>query len=116
MSDEHSLDNRDSHANIADPDVYVRGVPHLTFKRLRDAEPVSWWDEDDGPGFWAVTRYDDIVSASHNWKIFSTIPRHSPRGDDRGGTAGPTNLMEMDPPEHTTYRRIVQPPVSRIRK
>ncbi len=110
MSDEHSLDNSDSQANIADPDVYVRGVPHLTFKRLRDAEPVSWWDEDDGPGFWAVTRYDDIVSASHNWKTFSTTRGIRLEEMTEEELRARRTLMEMDPPEHTTYRRIVQPP------
>ena len=110
MSDEHSLDNSDTQANIADPDVYVRGVPHLTFKRLRDAEPVSWWDEDDGPGFWAVTRYDDIVTASHNWKTFSTTRGIRLEEMTEEELRARRTLMEMDPPEHTTYRRIVQPP------
>jgi cytochrome P450 len=104
------FDNEDTHANIADPDVYVRGVPHLTFKRLRDEQPVSWWDEESGSGFWALTRYDDIVNASHNWKVFSTtrgIRLEEMTDEERRAR---TTLMEMDPPEHTTYRRIVQPP------
>ena len=41
-------------------------------QRLRDDDPVSWWAETGGSGFWAVTRYDDIVAASHDWKVFST--------------------------------------------
>lgn len=110
MLNEQVVENPDTHANIADPDVYVNGVPHLTFKRLRDHEPVSWWDEDDGAGFWALTRYDDIVNASHNWKVFSTTRgiRLEEMSDDE--LRARRSLMEMDPPEHTTYRRIVQPP------
>jgi hypothetical protein len=32
-------------ADITSHDTYINGVPHATFKRLRDEEPVSWWDE-----------------------------------------------------------------------
>lgn len=101
---------RARYADIVDPDVYVSGVPHATFKRLREEDPVSWWDEKEGSGFWALTRYEDIVSASQNPKVFS-----SSRGirleemTDEELQARQT-MMEMDPPEHTNYRRIVQPP------
>jgi len=70
MAHDRCPPTRDDRANIADPDVYVHGVPHDTFKRLRDEDPVSWWDEEHGSGFWALTRYDDIVAASHNSKVF----------------------------------------------
>ncbi len=112
MSDERVLENADTHADIADPDVYVRGVPHRTFERLRNDEPVSWWEETGGSGFWAVTRYDDVVSASHDWKTFSTTRgiRLEEMSDEE--LQARRSLMEMDPPEHTTYRRIVQPPFS----
>lgn len=110
MTDDHSLGHPDPHANIADPDVYVRGVPHVAFKRLRDDAPVSWWDEADGSGFWAVTRYDDIVRASHDWKVFSASRGIRLEEMDEEELRARRTLMEMDPPEHTTYRRIVQPP------
>jgi cytochrome P450 len=110
MGAQQPVENADAHADITDPDVFVTGVPHLTFRRLRDDDPVSWWDEDGGSGFWAVTRYSDIVEASHNWKVFSAsrgIRLEEMTGDE---LLARRSLMEMDPPEHTTYRRIVQPP------
>jgi cytochrome P450 len=112
MAPESRFDNEETHANIADPDVYVRGVPHRTFQRLRDEAPVSWWDEADGSGFWAIARYDDIVYASHNSKIFSSSRgiRLEQMTDEE--LLARRSMMEMDPPEHTTYRRIVQPPFS----
>ena len=58
------------HADIVDPDAYTSGVPHATFARLRREEPVSWWDEHDGGrGFWAVTRYDDLLKVSREKPI-----------------------------------------------
>ncbi|MGE0811868.1 MAG: cytochrome P450 [Vicinamibacterales bacterium] len=106
----NSRSNRD--ANILDPDVYVRGVPHATFARLRDEDPVSWWPEADGPGLWAVTRYDDVVAVSHQAQTFSSargIRLEDMRPDE---LAARRTLMELDPPEHTTLRKLVQRPFS----
>jgi cytochrome P450 len=100
------------HLDITDPDVYVQGVPHATFKRLRDEDPVSWWDEKDGAGFWAVTRYNDITEVSRNPQIFSSkkgIRIEDMKPDELEARK---TVMEMDPPEHTAYRRMVQPPFS----
>jgi cytochrome P450 len=104
--------HNETHADIIDPDVYVHGVPHATFKRLRDEDPVSWWDEKDGRGFWVVTRYDDIVNVSKNHKVFSTAKgiRLEDMKDDE--LKARQTMMELDPPEHTSYRRMVQPPFS----
>ena len=58
--------------DIVDPDTYVNGFPHATFERLRRTDPVSWHDEHDGgKGFWAVTRYDDLLQVSRNVETFS---------------------------------------------
>lgn len=112
MFAERTPESDDGRVDIADPDVYTNGVPHRTFKRLRDEEPVSWCAEEGGSGFWAVTRYDDIVHVSHNSKIFSSTRgiRLEEMSDEE--LHARKSLMEMDPPEHTTYRRIVQPPFS----
>jgi cytochrome P450 len=62
MSERIELDLGRDDADIVDPDSYVDGVPYATFERLRTTDPVSWWDEHDGgSGFWAVTRYDDLL-------------------------------------------------------
>ncbi len=98
--------------DITDPDVYVQGVPHATFKRLRDTDPVSWWNETGGAGFWAVTRYNDILEVSKNPQIFSSkkgIRLEDMKPDELEARK---TVMEMDPPEHTAYRRMVQPPFS----
>ena len=102
----------DRHADILDPEVYVRGVPHATFTRLRDEEPVSWWPESDGPGLWAVTRYDDVVAVSRQSQVYSSaqgIRIEDMRPDE---LAARRTMMELDPPAHTTLRRLVQPPFS----
>jgi hypothetical protein len=107
---QQEIDLGEAFADITEPEAYRQGVPHATFKRLRDEDPVSWWDETDGSGFWAVTRYDDLLHVSHKPRLFSTSRGIRLEDMDEEELAARRTLMEMDPPEHTTYRRLVQPP------
>ncbi len=106
MTDDGSLD-------ITNPDIYIDGVPHKTFKRLRDEAPVSWTPEKEGRGFWSVTRYEDILAVSQNSKVFSTSKGIRLEDMNEEETQARLTMMEMDPPEHTNYRRLVNPPFSR---
>ena len=100
--------------DIVDPDSYLSGFPHATFRRLRDTQPVSWWPEHDGgKGFWAVTRYADLLYVSQHVELFSSaqgITLEEIEGDDFDLRR---NMLEYDPPEHTRYRRLVSKPFSR---
>ena len=100
--------------DIVDPDSYLNGFPHATFQRLRDHDPISWWPEHDGgKGFWAVTRYEDLLYVSQHVELFSSaqgITLEEIEGDDFELRR---NMLEYDPPEHTRYRRLVSKPFSR---
>lgn len=100
----------DSIPTIIDPDVYIDGVPHDAFKRLRDEEPVSWHEEADGSGFWAVTRYADVIEASRQPQIFSSARGIRLEEMDDDELEARRTMMELDPPVHTGYRRLVNPP------
>ncbi|HEY7626175.1 MAG TPA: cytochrome P450 [Ilumatobacteraceae bacterium] len=103
-----------SDADITDPDAYVHGVPYATFQRLRDHDPVSWWDEHDGgKGFWAVTRYDDLLHVSRNVELFSSAQGITLEEMDDADFQARRNMLEYDPPEHTRFRRLVSKPFSR---
>jgi cytochrome P450 len=100
-------------ADIVDPDTYTDGVPHATFLRLRREDPVSWWDEPDGHGFWAVTRHADLLHVSRNVDAFSSAQGVTLEEMDPGDFLARRNMLEYDPPEHTRYRRLVSKPFSR---
>jgi cytochrome P450 len=107
------LDLGDAHADITSHDTFVAGVPHATFARLRRDDPVSWWDESDGSGFWAVTRYDDVLRVSKDHESYTVtrgIRLEEMAADE---TESRRTMMELDPPEHTRYRRLVSKPFSR---
>lgn len=104
--------------DLKNPDLYVGGVPHEIFARLRREDPLYWNDESDGPGFWCATRYDDVVSISKDPARFSSAREHGGHRmfDEQtlGLGAGGASLTEapmisMDPPSHVSYRRMVTP-------
>ena len=109
-----NLDLGPDDLDIVDPDSYLNGFPHATFKRLRDHDPISWWPEHDGgKGFWAVTRYADLLYVSQHVELFSSaqgVTLEEIEGDDFDLRR---NMLEYDPPEHTRYRRLVSKPFSR---
>jgi cytochrome P450 len=108
------LDLGPDDADITDPDTYVHGVPHATFRRMRREGPVAWCEEHDGGrGFWSVTRYADLLAVSRDVETFSSargirLEEMSPEETEARRT-----MMELDPPEHTRYRRLVSKPFSR---
>jgi cholest-4-en-3-one 26-monooxygenase len=101
-----SLDTID----LTDKDVFVKGVPYDWFETLRREAPVYWHPEPDGgPGFWCVTRYEDVVTVNRDNQTFS-----SSRGAVFIWDLPPEDLeqqrlmmLNMDPPMHTRYRRLV---------
>jgi linalool 8-monooxygenase len=104
--------------DLKNPDLYRDGIPHEVFARLRREAPVAWNPEDDGRGFWAVTRYEDIVAVSKNPKAFSSARIHGGHrifDENVVGVAGvgadktEAPMISMDPPEHNQYRRMVSP-------
>ena len=104
--------------DLKNPDLYLPAVPHEIFTRLRHEDPLYWNPESDGPGFWSVTRYDDIVAVSKDPERFSSAREHGGHrmfdehtfGIGAGG-AGLTEapMISMDPPAHVLYRRMVTP-------
>jgi hypothetical protein len=58
---------------LKDPDVYLHGVPHESFRLLREHDPVHWHPETaPDPGFWAITKHADVKRVSHEWETFSS--------------------------------------------
>jgi cytochrome P450 len=81
----------------------VHRDPYPTYKLLRDEAPVYHNEE---RGFWAVSRYDDVVAVSRDWQRFTTT-----RGvdiDNYGDVLGGGFFLAKDPPEHGQLREVVK--------
>ena len=80
--------------------------PYEMYRRLRDETPVY---NSEKYGFWALSRYDDVVEAHKDWKTFSSghgVELSSLLTDPATTSTYPI-LITMDPPEHDRMRSLV---------
>jgi linalool 8-monooxygenase len=110
--------------DLNDPDHYVAQMPYALFAEVRRREPVYWNPEPDGPGFWAVLGFDDIVTVSKQPDLFSSAFEnggHRIFNENEAGLAGSGDagigipFISRDPPTHTQYRKVVMPALSPAR-
>ncbi|WP_369388904.1 cytochrome P450 [Streptomyces sp. CG1] len=105
--------------DLTDPDLLHHRVPLPEFAELRRAEPVRWIPQPHGlagfadAGYWAVTRHADVKYVSTHPELFSStlntaIIRFNEHIERDAIDAQRLILLNMDPPEHTRVRQIVQ--------
>ena len=84
-------------------------APHDWLDRLRSTDPVHWHPESDGPGFWALTRHDDVRKVSTSPGEFSSFVGGPLRLDPPPDSLEQLRMViiGMDPPEHRQFRSIV---------
>jgi cytochrome P450 len=94
--------------DLADPDNFVDGVPFDWFRRLRQQAPVAWHPEPEpNAGFWAVTRYEDLVAVHIDWATYSSeVGAVSLEELDPEQLEIRRSMLETDPPGHTKLRSI----------
>jgi len=73
--------------------------PFPVYKQLRDEAPVY---HNEQVGFWALSRYEDVVAAHLDTDTFSSTHGVTIEGMDQGSPF----LITKDPPEHTAHRKI----------
>jgi cholest-4-en-3-one 26-monooxygenase len=99
-----------SEIDLADSKNYVAEVPHRWFAALRAQAPVYWHEEAAGPGFWAVTKYEDCVAVNRDAEHFSSSTKATfiwELPDQATIEQLQLMMLNMDPPLHTRYRRLV---------
>jgi len=104
----HDLDALD----IIGQDTYAaKGYPHEAWAILRREAPVYWYERPGVVPFWAITKHEDIVQISKNPRVFHNEPRLAVFPELETGTKPveppARHLINMDPPEHGQYRRLV---------
>jgi cytochrome P450 len=94
--------------DLLSPASFADGQPHEQFRWLRANAPVYRHPEPDGPGFWAVTRYDDVRAVGHDPERFSSVPTIMIPDLEAGlGFEGHQMMLMSDPPYHTRLRRTI---------
>jgi hypothetical protein len=98
--------------DLIDPASYARsGPPHDAWTALRRHSPVHRCEPRDYPPFWAITRHADICEISKRPDKFLSQPgiihpRTSQIIDRSEGVGAMRTIIEMDPPEHRSFRKV----------
>lgn len=90
--------------------AFEDGVPYEYFDEARREDPVRWVEEEDGPGYWSVTRYADVVAVTRNFQQFSSEAGGTTREDiSPEDLLARKTLIDTDAPLHTAMRRVLSP-------
>jgi len=98
---------------LSDPELWLRDDIEGIFAKLRAERPVSWHEEFEfagfpkGPGYWSLTRHEDVRAASRDPRSFisgkgSNIPDLPVEIAEFFGS-----MISLDAPRHTRLRLIV---------
>ncbi len=98
--------------NILDPDIYVGGGHHAIFADIREQSGGLAYIDDPitGVPYWAVLKREYADYVCKNPLLFSSqaktiLPKEMPEEEI---ALSRLMLVNMDPPEHVKYRRIVR--------
>ena len=113
--------SRPQAVNLNDPELFKNDEAHEVFRTLRRDDPVFWNEGGETfNGFWALTKYEDVMYVSRNPELFISSkgiagPGLRPEAlaaqlaNNPGAAAGQGNvsIITMDPPRHVKMRRLV---------
>ena len=101
---------------LGDIEQWMRPDREGIFAKLRAEAPVSFHEEPvpppdvpfpQGPGFWAVTRYDDVMQVSRDPEGFHSAPSINIGDIPPEIAEWLGSMINMDAPKHTKLRLIV---------
>jgi cytochrome P450 len=95
--------------DLLDHDLFADHEPWEVFELLQAEAPVYRHPEPAGRGFWALTKYDDVVAVLRDTKTFSSEVGGAATIEDlpEDILAARRNFLEFDPPKHGRYRRLI---------
>ena len=84
--------------------------PHDDYRRLRKECPVAY--SEAWGGFWALLKHSDVANAASDYETFITSKQNVVPKVAFTGRRPP---LHLDPPEHTPYRKALNPLLSERR-
>lgn len=100
-------------SGLVDLHVFAKGQPYDLYRELRETAPVVWVDEPiGGAGFWALTRYADVMRVNGDPAMFSSQRGGILMATPKPGSGHPLltrasldAMINMDEPWHLQLRR-----------
>lgn len=103
-----TFDERPDVTCLVDGGAYRDGNPFAVWQWMRENEPVLWHEPGVFPGFWSLTRYEEIKEVLRDAGTFSSssgiLLRPLAQGEDPGSDR---TLALSDAPRHTLLRDAV---------
>lgn len=96
--------------DLISTESFISGHPWDQYAWLRANAPVYRHPDPYGDFFWALTKYEDVKSVSRQHQVFSSYERGVMVGEavsDEELFAQRQMMLNMDPPQHERYRRLV---------
>jgi cytochrome P450 len=102
--------------HLGDLEQWMRPDREGIFAKLRDERPISFHEEPvfesplgpvQGPGFWALTRYADVMQVSRDPDAFHSAPSTTIGDIPPEIAEWLGSMINMDAPKHTKLRLIV---------
>lgn len=110
--------SRPESPDLTSPASFRNGHPWDAYRRMRAEAPIFWHDQPEPyePGFWVISRHEDICKVSKDPSLWSSangshlMTLGDPETMDMAIISAVVgNMVSMDPPEHAAYRRIATP-------
>ena len=106
-----------THANLMDPNFWLQPAVKCDsgIAQLHAEAPLDWFEEplpdnpylQAGPGYWCVTRHEDIGTISRNPDIYSSAQGITITDTPPEFLEFFSSMIAMDDPRHARLRRIV---------
>ncbi|WP_454174825.1 cytochrome P450 [Gordonia sputi] len=93
--------------DLMDLDPFIAGTENTLLSQLREREPLHWNEEPNGPGFWSVTRYEDVVRVVMDPQTF--INGEGTQILSRKVEGSTSTVHNTDPPRHGKLRKLAAP-------
>jgi cytochrome P450 len=95
--------------DLTDPKTYLEEDMAAVWRRLRAEDPVHWHPPASrGPGFWALTRYDDISAVLRDSERFTSERGNVLATMLQGGDTGAGRMLAVtDGPYHGELRKLL---------
>lgn len=96
--------------SLADNDLFAHGAPWEVFEDLRHHDPVSWQPEPaPNHGFWAVTRYNDILEVLRDTETYSSeVGATALEELDASQIEIRKSMLDSDGERHRALRKLLQ--------
>ena len=92
--------------DITDPATFANGIPHEVFAEMRREEPIAERMYEGRP-YWAITRYQDVVTVTRDPHTYSSARgmTNLPDLTDEQMNAR-RSIIDTDAPEHVRLRKL----------